>query len=154
MAPNQTKRLTDDQAAYIAGLVDGEGTVTLSAEHRGERRRIVVSISNTELPLLTYVLEAAGVGKITNKRVTKPDHTPSFAYRVTSRQAIALLAQIHPFLRSYKAKRAELALAQYVVLTPRNGKYSKDVAQQRHHFEGEFLAIRASTSPVVDCNEG
>jgi hypothetical protein len=33
-------------AAYIAGLVDGEGTVTLTRWHRGENRRLVVSISN------------------------------------------------------------------------------------------------------------
>lgn len=39
-------KLTD--AAYIAGLIDGEGTINLTHEHRGENRRLVVSISNTE----------------------------------------------------------------------------------------------------------
>jgi len=34
-------------AAYIAGLIDGEGTITLSRKHKNENRQLVVSISNT-----------------------------------------------------------------------------------------------------------
>jgi hypothetical protein len=135
--------LSPEQAAYIAGLIDGEGTITLTSEHRGERRRIIVSIANTEMELLSYVLAATGVGKITRKRTTKSEHAPSFAYRVSSRQALSLLAQIQPYLRSYKAKRAELALTNYTRLTPRNGKYSEVLTQQRCEFESEFLLIRA-----------
>lgn len=42
-------------AAYIAGIVDGEGTITSSRLHSNERRRIVVSIPNNERELLEYV---------------------------------------------------------------------------------------------------
>ncbi|TMH49321.1 MAG: hypothetical protein E6H60_10445 [Betaproteobacteria bacterium] len=35
-------------AAYIAGLIDGEGTITLSREHRNENRRLFVSIASAE----------------------------------------------------------------------------------------------------------
>ena len=35
------KQLDPPEAAYIAGLVDGEGTVTLTTMHRGENRRLV-----------------------------------------------------------------------------------------------------------------
>jgi len=143
MPPARVKVLTPEQAAYIAGLVDGEGTITLTSEHRGERRRLVVSIANTELELLSFVLETSGVGKITKKKTVRSEHTPSFAYRVSSRQALALLTQIMPWLRSYKARRAELALAQYTRLTPRNGKYSAELDRQRAEFEAEFLAMRA-----------
>lgn len=38
-------------AAYIAGLIDGEGTLTLSRRHRNENRHLVVSVSNTDRPL-------------------------------------------------------------------------------------------------------
>jgi hypothetical protein len=53
MAPSRTRILSSEQAAYIAGLIDGEGTITLTREHRGERRRMVVSIANTEMELLS-----------------------------------------------------------------------------------------------------
>jgi len=61
-------QLDPPEAAYIAGLVDGEGTVTLTTMHRGENRRLVVSISNTERNLLEFVQEALGTGQITSKR--------------------------------------------------------------------------------------
>jgi len=41
-------------AAYLAGLVDGEGTVALSHKHRGEHRQLLVSISNTERQILDF----------------------------------------------------------------------------------------------------
>jgi hypothetical protein len=134
-------RLSQVDAAYIAGLIDGEGTVTLSAIHRGENRRLVVSIANTELPLLEFVRSAVGAGHITSKRTYSAKHTPSFTYQISGRQALALLDQIAPFLHSYKAKRAAMALNEYVRLTPRNGKYSGEASTARRAFEEAFLRV-------------
>ena len=67
-------------AAYIAGLIDGEGTVTLSREHRNENRRLVVSIASTERGMLDFVAERTGCGRITNKRTTSVRHAPSYTY--------------------------------------------------------------------------
>ena len=50
----EVKSLDQTDAAYIAGLIDGEGTVTLSRRHRNENRQLVVSISNTDRPLLEF----------------------------------------------------------------------------------------------------
>ena len=83
-------------AAYIAGLVDGEGTVTLTTMHRGENRRLVVSISNTEPGLLEFVQTALGAGQITGKRTYDVKQTPSFVFRVTNREAVELLRQSLP----------------------------------------------------------
>jgi hypothetical protein len=66
VASTKTTTLSSADAAYIAGLIDGEGTVTLSREHRDERRRLVVSIANTDLALLRFVLGTVGAGKITS----------------------------------------------------------------------------------------
>ena len=75
----EVKSLDQTDAAYIAGLIDDEGTVTLSRRHRSENRQLVVSISNTDRPLLEYVLDTVGVGKITGKKptnLTTPQATP------------------------------------------------------------------------------
>ena len=95
-------------AAYIAGLLDGEGTVTLTRLHRNENRRLVVSISDNELPLLQFVKKAFGAGKITRKRHYKDLHQPSYTFHITSRQALHLLEVVTPYLKSYKRRRAEL----------------------------------------------
>ena len=40
------QRLARENAAYLAGLIDGEGTITLTADHPGERRAIEVTPRN------------------------------------------------------------------------------------------------------------
>jgi hypothetical protein len=47
--------LTKAERAYLAGLIDGEGTITLARIHKGAYRQLSVSISNTERPLLDWV---------------------------------------------------------------------------------------------------
>jgi hypothetical protein len=142
-AARAVNQLSTQAAAYIAGLIDGEGTVTLTRLHADENRRLVISIANTEQSLLKFVIDQVGAGKITRKRTNLPQHTPSFCYAVTSRQALSLLKQISPYLRSYKRKRADLALELYELLTPRNGKYDAGTRADRHRFEENFLSLKA-----------
>jgi hypothetical protein len=137
--------LSPETAAYIAGLIDGEGTITLTRLHANENRRLVVSIANTELQLLQFVIDQFGAGKITRKKTTSDRHTPSYCYAVSSRQALSLLRQIVPHLRSYKRQRAELALNQYEALTPRNGKYSVVLLAERQAFEAAVLNTKPDT---------
>jgi hypothetical protein len=92
-------RLSATDAAYIAGMIDGEGTITLTREHKNEHRRLVISIASTEKCLLEHIQGCIGTGKITNKRTYNPDHTPSFSYKITNRQALSLLEQVVPFLK-------------------------------------------------------
>ena len=70
-------RMTSSQAAYLAGLVDGEGSITLTRRHRNENRQLVVSISNTDFDLLKQVNIIVGPGRNTKKRTYKEHHKPS-----------------------------------------------------------------------------
>lgn len=137
-------KLSNEDTAYIAGIIDDEGTITLTRKHRNENRQLAISISNTEKNLLDFVLTTVGAGKITAKRTSKPHHTPSFTYAIYNRQALCLLEQVHPYLRTYKAKRSELLLNNYIVLTPRNGKYTDEQRLARDHFENTIMQIKPS----------
>jgi hypothetical protein len=136
--------LSSTDAAYIAGLIDGEGTVTLTRKHRNENRQLCVSISSTEKPMLEFVKQSTGSGKITNKRTTRTTHSPSFTYAVYNRQALGLLWEVLPWLKSYKRERADLILQDYVRLTPRNGKYTQGLRKLRQDFEQQVLMIKAN----------
>lgn len=57
-------QLSPTDAAYITGLIDGEGTVTLARTHREENRQLAISISSTEGPLLQHLLETTGAGRL------------------------------------------------------------------------------------------
>jgi hypothetical protein len=143
----QVRKLTPPAAAYIAGLVDGEGTITLTRLHAKDNRRLVVCISNNELPLLQFVLETVGAGRITAKKTYSDRHARSFTFQISSRQALDLLRQIARYLKTYKAWRARLALKDYLRLTPRNGRYRHDLGLERREFEDKLLAIRPSAVP-------
>lgn len=145
----QTRLLTNESAAYIAGVIDGEGTISLSRRHRTDNRQLVVSIASTERDLLEYVLRTVGAGRITRKRTAHPNHTPSVTYVVENRQALSLLQQIAPFLRTYKRKRAELVLRDYLRLTPRNGKYSPILRRDRETFIETFFRLRTRVLPSL-----
>jgi hypothetical protein len=71
----------------------------------------------------------------------RPEHRPGLTYAITNRQALTLLACVHPYLRSYKRHRSALVLAHYVALTPRNGKYTRELAAAREVLEDTFLAL-------------
>ena len=142
-AYREVRQLSVAEAAYLAGLIDGEGTVTLSRKHAGDMRQLVVSISNTELRILEFALLSVGAGKLTNKCRSKAHHTPSYAYALWNRQALALLAQVEPYMRSYKRDRARLVVSDYLRLTPRNGRYTDAMRVERRTFEDSLLGLQA-----------
>jgi len=133
-----TNKLSSIDAAYISGLIDGEGTISLSRRHRNENRQLVVSISNTEKPLLDYVCKVVGTGKLTKKKTYQQHHTPSLTYAISNRQALDLLHQIVPYLKTYKLERANLILKDYLRVTPRNGKYSDDLLRTSNFYRKIF----------------
>lgn len=132
-------------AAYIAGIIDGEGTITLTRKHRNENRQLAITISSNERCLLEFIQQSVGAGKITNKRTTKAEHAPQFTFAVHNRQALALLKQVAPYLRSYKRNRATLILQDYLRLTPRNGRYTEQQKVEREQFEQLVLGITPAT---------
>ena len=62
-----------------------------------------------------------------------------------NRQALALLKQVLPNLRSYKHRRAELILENYLVLTPRIGKYNIEMLAKKEQFENLVLSLKANS---------
>jgi hypothetical protein len=136
------RQLQDSEAAYVTGIIDGEGTITLTKMHQGENRRP---------PLLEYIRLVVGAGRITNKRRSRTHHSASFAYVLFSRNALHLLSQVTPYLHTYKLDRANLLLTEYLRLTPRNGRYSPTLQLARTAFESAFfkIATRAPNRSVT-----
>lgn len=64
-----------------------------------------------------------------------------FAYKITNRLALGLLVQLAPHLKTYRAKRARMAIDHYVAVTPRNGKYREDMLRKWGEFERAFLSL-------------
>ena len=141
-----TAKLSESEAAYLAGLIDADGTITLCRKHKNENRQLAVSISNTDRQLLEFVRNSVSSGNITSKRTTKSNHTPSYTYAVYNRQAFSLLEQITKYLKTYKLKRARLILDKYQEVTPRNGKYTPEMKENRERFISTFLETKPGST--------
>lgn len=144
MEVRKLKRLSAVQAAYIAGLIDGEGTITLTVKQKGAQRQLVVSISNTEYELLEHLKNMIGAGKVTSKKKVTDGHKKGYTYVLSNRLALELLKFTFQYLASYKKNRAQLVLDYYIALTPRNGKYTKELYKKREEFIKTFFGIKFS----------
>ena len=130
-------------AAYLAGIIDGEGSITLTRMHQSEHRRPCITISSTDIELLVYIQSVTG-GTINNKKNYKPGfHKDSFTLNIKTKSIVMdLLNHIYPFLRvDKKRRRAQWILDNYDKVTPRNGKYNTDSLKKKLQFEEAFFNL-------------
>ncbi len=137
----RVRTLTKTESAYLAGIIDGEGTVTLTYRNKSSQRQLAVTVSSTDRRLLEYILRIVGAGKITNKKISRVNHSPAYTFQISNRQALSMLKQIAPFLRTYKRERTRIALSGYLKVTPRNGKYSAEMLRAKGKFNDAFFAF-------------
>ena len=114
--------LEEVEKAYIACIVDGEGTVSLTKHHKNETPCPIVSVANTNLQLLEWLKARLG-GVIISKKKSKPHHKQSYAWYIRQDSAIRFLNEIKRYLR-IKRQQAELITKKYKKVTHRTGKYT------------------------------
>ncbi|RFB14965.1 hypothetical protein DZB84_13725 [Bacillus sp. HNG] len=131
------------EASYIVGIIDGEGSISLTRMHDKEHRRPCISIASTDLELLLYIPKVTS-GVINTKRNYKPDwHKDSYTLTIKKKEDVFhTLENIAPFLRvNKKRNRAVWILENYNNVTPRNGKYSVETLKKKIRFEEYFFKM-------------
>jgi hypothetical protein len=106
------KEMTVADAAYLAGLIDGEGHISgYIYSYRNETLYIKVAIANTYKPVLDWAQEVTGVGSVTARRGSNPNpkHKLRYSWQCNAMAAESVLKQVLPYLR-IKPDRAQLAL--------------------------------------------
>ena len=98
----------DMNAAYVAGLIDGEGCIHLDATGRTYKARVSVGMSAPALPLLQSLQEEWG-GTLYQARKANDRWAAAYTWHLTSESAEALIRAVRPYLR-LKVKQADLAL--------------------------------------------
>lgn len=104
----QTMEPTD--AAYLAGIVDGEGSIVRIKKQNGRDvwRLVVV---NTDLDLLNWCRETTGCGAVTVKALAGERNKASWTWQCYADNTCRVLEQLRPYLK-IKAWRADDALAE------------------------------------------
>lgn len=136
--------MTEIEKAYIAGIIDGEGSVLLQRFHKNEFPSPCVSVASTTLELLNYLKEAVWGGVVKRKKNYNIEkHKDCYSYVIKYDMAINLLKEVYPYLIiEVKKKRAEMILKYYKNLTPRNGHYTPELMEAKMRFYEEFLALK------------
>lgn len=101
----QCNNLTTGEAAYLAGIVDGEGCIYAGTS--GKEIRLLLQIHMTSQDVIRWIHEITGVGSV--KEGQTPKGIKSWHWAVSMRQAAPVLNQIIPFL-IVKREQAKLAL--------------------------------------------
>ena len=106
---------TDVQAAWLAAIVDGEGTIGVWRERRpgntsGFRYRAVIQVFNTHLALVETVSSlVAGWHCVKRKEPPQSHHKTCYRVEVNRRAVRAVLERIAPFL-IVKKNQADLVI--------------------------------------------
>jgi hypothetical protein len=109
------KVMSATEAAYMAGMVDGEGSVTLikaawKRNRAGFQFQPLLTIANTFRPVLERLVEMCGNGRIVATYNTKhAAHKVGYRVVFTSNQIRHVLPQLVPYL-VIKKRQAELLI--------------------------------------------
>jgi len=135
--------LSNEEKAYLAGIIDGEGSIMLIRFHKNQFPAPCITIASTSLELLQWVKAKSGLGSIKSKKNYNPiSHKDSYTYIVRYDEAISLLKEVEPYLIIEQKKlRAQMILNEYKILTPRNGRYSEELLKQKEEFHNRFITI-------------
>jgi hypothetical protein len=131
------------QIAYLAGIIDGEGSIMLSKYHQSEFPCPCISISSTDLELLEWIRDKIGAGRINRKKNYNIDkHKTSYTYAVYYDTAIDVMSKIEPYLVITKKKlRAKFIIENYKTVTIRNGKYNDTQRKAKEKFYHDFMEL-------------
>ena len=116
---SQIKEIDTKDLIYLAGFIDGEGTISILRNNRSEKRkrdieyRPYLSVSNTNKEVLDWIVSVSGVGKVYREKVaSKACKNPTrgfWKYYLMGTNAIAFANLLLPYLR-IKRLQAEILL--------------------------------------------
>lgn len=115
-AGSSDRVMSVEEAAYVAGFMDGEGCLTIGRARRVESRsgfgyEALMTVSNTNLDVLKAIVVMAGNGKVQVSDKRKGlGHKTLYRIVFSANQIRHVLSQIRPYL-IVKARQADILLA-------------------------------------------
>lgn len=101
--------MTEVELAYIAGFVDGEGSISIYRRAK-DTYTPYLSVSNTNLEVLEYINHVLGdTGYLIKMKMPNPKHKTAWKLRFDSVKCNAILKLLLPYLR-LKHRQAEMAI--------------------------------------------
>jgi len=111
--PLNIEELSLVEAAYIAGFLDGEGTISLNKSHTYDEKRrttyhLRVRITNTFPGIIDWIAQKVGHGNVYIKKTYCDANKQAWEWSLSGIRAVKLLEQLYPYLK-VKKLQAEVA---------------------------------------------
>ncbi|RLI53047.1 MAG: hypothetical protein DRP09_16615, partial [Candidatus Thorarchaeota archaeon] len=103
--------MPNEWRAWLAAIVDAEGTIGIRRSKRKDKHDVFapyITVNNTDRALVEQCLQLTGLGTI--KSGGRGTNFPIYRWEVTHRKAIAVIAEIYPYLIA-KKEQAKVAIA-------------------------------------------
>lgn len=101
--------------SYLAGIIDGEGSINLLAKPSTQQIQLRLQVANTSTVLIDWLQSGFG-GKVYEHKMHSTYHKQRYDWVVTGKEAKKLIKVVLPFL-IVKKMHATLAL-EFPILTP------------------------------------
>ena len=129
---------------YISGFFDADGYITMVIPNKNKNKTVIVGFTNVELDLLEtirdFILEDIGVkGHISKKPARKETHSDSYDLSYKYNSGLSVITNIESF-HPKKIHRKNIVEENYLKLTPRNGKYTKELKEKREKMVLSFFS--------------
>lgn len=113
----KARKMMKTEAAWLAGLFDGEGTIFNSRRSTGGfNPRLAVGICNEEIILRIQLM--TGCGSINLRKGRKANHSDCWVWVCNGANAISILKQIQPWLIVKREKAEEMIHTYTFTLDP------------------------------------
>lgn len=134
--------------AYLAGIVDGEGSVTLMKHHKNETPIPYVSVTNNNAELIRWIKSIVG-GTVCTRKARLPQHNTTYVWSVRHDRAIRFLNEIKVYL-IVKRQQADLITSSYKNVTSRSGRYTPEMLARKYELVAEIRKLnQRSIIPLI-----
>lgn len=136
--------------AYLAGIVDGEGSITVSSKERGRNYACRLAVGMTSLEIVLLLQSAFGGSIRTEERENRM--TMYRWYLTKNADTLATLTALRPFLR-VKQRQADLVV-DFIIHNPvpNGGVLSSDERSRRESIYTKVRKLNAVGAAAVNNN--
>jgi len=141
--------ISQTDAAYIAGIIDGEGLIYLNRQ-KGERYLLKLDVKNTSKTLLDWLRSTTGDMGSMRLLKKRGNRQPCYEWRLTPLQAHKLLKTIRPFIR---AKCDQVAVAIEYQELPREQRLLLGSKYQAALKAMHLPALRTAAGSLIETSD-
>uniref|UniRef100_A0A6M3J686 Putative homing endonuclease n=1 Tax=viral metagenome TaxID=1070528 RepID=A0A6M3J686_9ZZZZ len=142
--------LAENDAAYIAGFVDGEGSICFHRNHKNDSKTTTYSprlrITNTNKDVLDWIAVVIGLGKVRSQKLYANNTKPVYEWYASGRYSIAVLKQLIPFLK-VKKLQAETCVS-YGLTLQKSGRLrlAQEVIDEREILRNNVVSLNRTSA--------